>query len=402
MKNKHWLILNSLDILTIVVTAPRPGSDLLHSLLDDHPEIISFDGWLYFHEFFYRSISIYGTKNIFLFNSKNDTKDEFKNINLSNFFYEFAWSHLHKFDSRYDNLELKGNLGVNKDDFNLLDIDEFVKTAVNLISDEEFSSRNAMLAIYGSIALVRGDDLTNKKVLLHNVHLPEHLDFLVDDFPDVKIIACTRDPRVLATKINKTLDGMTLSSYSINMSRALFKLCIDGTNPFSSRDLNVRVNSLERLHVKPREVMTNICNWIGVKYSDTLLHSTWNGKVWNGDMLSDNIDVCFDPGRYTESQIAWKHDMYITERVAIESIMKKEITMYKYLHDFNTKFWFFLVPFLIILPTKYEVRIFSKIFKRRNFRLIIFLAINVLYRYYRSYKKLFDNSLKNNAHFPIL
>ena len=94
--------------------------------------------------------------------------------------------------------------------------------------------------------------------------------------------------------------------------------------------------------------------------------------------------------------------MYITERVAIESIMKKEITMYKYPHDFNTKFWFFLVPFLIILPTKYEVRIFSIIFKRRNFRLIIFLAINVLYRYYRSYKKLFDNSLKNNAHFPIL
>jgi hypothetical protein len=232
--------------------------------------------------------------------------------------------------------------------------------------------------------------------------LPEHLDVLLDDFPDVKIIACTRDPRVWATKINKTLDGINLSKYSINMSRALFKLGIDSSNPLSSRDLNVRVNSLERLHVKPLEVMTNICNWIGVKYSDSLLHSSWNGKIWNGDILSNDIEVFFDPGRYTESQIAWKRDMYITERIAIESIMKKEITMYKYTHDFNTKFWFFLVPFLIILPTKYEVRIFSQIFKSRNFSLIIYLAINVLYRYYRSYKKLFDNSVKNPAHFPIL
>ncbi len=398
MNKKHWLILNSLDILTIVATAPRPGTDFLHSLLDDHPEIISFDGWLHFHEFFYKSISIYGTKNLF-FKNKND---KFKNINLSNFFYEFAWSHLHKFDSRYDNLELKGNLGPNKNDFNLLDIDEFVKTAVNLISDEDFSSRNAMLAIYGSIALLRGDDLTNKKVLLHNVHLPEHLDLLLDDFPDVKIIACTRDPRVWATKINKTLDGINLSKYSINMSRALFKLGIDSSNPLSSRDLNVRVNSLERLHVKPLEVMTNICNWIGVKYSDSLLHSSWNGKIWNGDILSNDIEVFFDPGRYTESQIAWKRDMYITERIAIESIMKKEITMYKYTHDFNAKFWFFLVPFLILLPTKYEVRIFSQIFKSRNFHLLIYLVINILYRYYRSYKKLFDNFVQSPDHFPIL
>jgi hypothetical protein len=398
MKKNHWLILNNLDILTIVATANRPGTDFLHSLLDNHPEIISFDGWLYFHEFFYKSISIFGTKNHFF----NNLNDEFNNINLSNFFYEFAWSHLHKFDSRYDNLELKGNLGVNKDDFNLLNIDEFVKTAVNLISDEEFSSRNAMLAIYGSIALVRGDDLTNKKVLLHNVHLPEHLDLLVEDFPDVKIIACTRDPRVLATKINKTLDGMSLSSYSVNMSRALFKLNIDGINPLSSRNLNVRINSLERLHVKPLEVMTNICNWIGVKYSDSLLHSTWNGKIWNGDILSDDIEVFFDPGRYTESKRKWKRDMYITERIVIESIMKKEINTYKYTHDFNTKYWFLLVPFFIILPTKYEVHIFSQIFKRRKFHLIIYLAINVLYRYYRSYKKLLDNFGKNPVHFPIL
>jgi hypothetical protein len=390
-KKKYWKILNNIDILTIVATAPRPGTDFLHSLLDNHPEIISFDGWLHFHEFFYNSITIYGTKNKF-FKEKNE---RFKNINLTNFFYEFAWSHLHKFDSRYDNLELKGNLGLKKNDFNILDIDEFVKTAVTLIADQEFSCRNAMLAIYGSIIILRGDDLTTKKVLLHNVHLVDHLDLLVDDFPNVKIIACTRDPRVWATKINKTLDGLSLSKYSINMSRALFKLGIDSTDSLNLKKNNVRVNILERLHERPLKTMKNICNWIGVKYSESLLQSTWNGKVWNGDTLSDGIKKFFDSKRYSYSKKAWERDMYVAERIAIESIMKKEIATYGYKKYFNSKFWYFLAPILILPPTKYEIRIFSQIFKSRNFQLLIYLLFNIFYRYYRSYKKLLNDYMKN-------
>ena len=396
MKKKYWNILNNLDILTIVATAPRPGSDFLHSLLDNHPEIISFDGWLHFHEFFYKSVSIYGIKNIFFQNKE----ERFKNINLSNFFYEFAWSHLHKFDSRYDNLELKGNLGLNKNDFNLLDIDEFVKTAVNLISDQKFSSRNAMLAIYGSIVILRGDDLTNKKVLLHNVHLVDYLDSFLDDFPNTKIIACTRDPRVWATKINKSLDAISLSKYSINMTRALFKLGIDSSNSSNLKKHNVRVNILEKLHEKPVETMKKICNWIGIKYCERLLQSTWNGKIWNGDILSDDIEVFFDPKRYILSKKAFKRDMFLTERIAMEAIMKKEIATYKYTNDFNMKFWFFLTPIFILLPTKYEIRIFSQIFKSRNFHLLIYLLFNIFYRYYRSYKKLFHDFFKNTSYFP--
>ena len=63
--NRDWFHLNNLEILTIVAFAPRPGTDFLHSLLDSHPEIISFDGWLHFHEFFDKAILTYGTKNLF-------------------------------------------------------------------------------------------------------------------------------------------------------------------------------------------------------------------------------------------------------------------------------------------------------------------------------------------------
>jgi len=392
--NRAWLQLNNLEILTIVAFAPRPGTDFLHSLLDSHPEIISFDGWLHFHEFFDKAISTYGTKNLFFKN--NNKHKKFDQINLSDFFYEFAWSHLHKFDSRYDNLEMKGNLGLKKNEFNLINIDEFVKNAVNLISNEEFSSKNAMLAVYGSIALIKGDDLSNKKILLHNVHLQEYLDPLIEDFPSVKIIACTRDPRVWSTKISKQLSEMDLSKYSINMSRALFKLGIDGSSPIRSRNLNIYVNTLESLHDKPKEVMTNICNWAGIEYSENLLYSSWSGKIWNGDILSSNIKSFFDPSRYIESQKQWKKDMYFTERVSLEAMMRIEMNMYRYKPDFNATLWFIFVPFFILFPVKYEVNILVRLLKTKNFHLLIYLAFNLIYRYYQSYKKLISTFSKSS------
>lgn len=387
--------LNSLEVITIVAAAPRPGTDFLHSLLDSHPQIISFDGWLNFHEFFENSISVYGFKKYFF--KKND--DRFQNINLSDFFYEFAWSHLHKFDSRYDNIELKGNLGPNKNDHNFIDIDKFVKHAVDLLSTSEFSSKNSLLAIYGAISLTRGEPLANKKVLLHNVHLQDHLDPFLVDFPEAKIIACTRDPRVLSTKIIKTLSEMELSRYSIEMSRALFKLGIDGIDRIISRGPKVFVNPLERLHNSPKEVMTNISNWVEISFEESLLQSSWYGKTWNGDILSDNIESAFDPNRYIESQIAWKQDMYKTESICIELIMRNEMRRNNNFPEFKYKFWFILAPIFILFPVKYEILILKQIFKSNKFNLMIYLLINILYRYYRSYKKLFTTSLNRSNYF---
>ena len=126
--------------------------------------------------------------------------------------------------------------------------------------------------------------------------------------------------------------------------------------------------------------MKNICNWIGVKYSESLLQSTWNGKIWNGDALSNDIKKFFDSKRYSYSKKAWERDMYVAERIAIESIMKKEIATYGYKKYFNSKFWYFLTPILILPPTKYEISIFSQIFKSRNFQLLIYLLFNIFYR----------------------
>ena len=109
----YWEMLNSLDVVTIVAVTPRPGTDFLHSLLDGHSQILTFDGWLNYHKYYFQSISLFGTKNKFLSGNNHVLRE----VNISHFFYEFAWHHLHKFDSRYDDLEMKGNLGLLYDEY---------------------------------------------------------------------------------------------------------------------------------------------------------------------------------------------------------------------------------------------------------------------------------------------
>ena len=155
MDTENWDLLNALDVVTILAISNRPGTDFLQSLFDSHPQIITFDGWLLFHEFYQSAYSIYGTKRLIAGVSSNIKTGRLDVINVRDFFYEFAWNHLYKFDSRYDNLESKESLGAQKNQYNYVNIDSFVQYAVQLIGDNDLTSRNALLATYGAYALAR-------------------------------------------------------------------------------------------------------------------------------------------------------------------------------------------------------------------------------------------------------
>lgn len=384
---EYWGILNSLKIVTIVATAPRPGTDFLHSLFDGHSQILTFDGFLSYHEFYDQAVSLHGTKKNFLNDLVNN--DLFENINVNNYFSEFAWRHLHKFDSRYDNLENKGNLGKNGNEFNLINIDSFVKFASELISGRTFSSRNTLLATYAAYALSRGEDISHKKILLHNVHLQYNVDVLLQDFPDTKIIACTRDPRATPTKIKTSNEKIALSKYSINMASALFTLGIDDADMLLNyKNDNLRINVLERLHSHPKEVMPALCEWLGIDYIEgVLLQSTWGGKLWNGDILSTDLNGVFDTSRYLNEQKKWSKDMMFYEQIVVESLMNERI--YPKIHvNKSCSGCSILLPVLILLPTKYEISIFLDIWHKKSIKLMLFLLRAILYRYYRSYKKI--------------
>jgi hypothetical protein len=387
--DKYWRILNQIGVVSIVYASPRPGTDFLQSLLDSHPQVLTFDGWLVFHKFYNESIAVFGTEKFIAGLSNETPVKKRKAIIVRDFFYEFAWSHLHKFDSRYDTLENKNKLGVCGDEYNVVDIDQFVMIALQLMGDKEFSSRNVFLATYGAYALARSEDLSKKKILIHHVHVQEYIPDVVKDFPNLKVISCIRDPRVYATKIKKYIEKIPLSKLTIMSTLSMFNIMISGSTYLANfKGIDVKVNILERLHQNPEEVMNSICEWLGIEYSAVLLKSTWKGKVWHGDNLSDDIKNPFSIDRYEKAKKEWETDLSLIDQIVVNNLVNKELSFYAYEYKYVSSISYILLPLLIIIPTKYELGLFISISKSGKYRLYFWLFVVIIKRVWQSLKKL--------------
>jgi hypothetical protein len=390
--NKYWDILNDLKVVAIVAGSPRPGVDFIQSLFDAHSQVLTFDGWLLFHEFYNRAYSLFGTARLIAGDNGENNGLYVDSINSRDFFYEFAWSHLYKFDSRYDNLEGKDSLGIGKNEFNIVDIDSFVDHAVRLIENKKLTSRNAFLATFGAYALARGENMYVKKIILQQVHFPENAVALAQDFSGLKIVACVRDPRIWGTLVVKWNSKMGLSKLSILSAHSFFSRIVNGFKVLDEfKDVDIRINVLEKLHNNPDDTLNKMCLWLGISFENKLLESTWNGKMWNGDSLSTGIEKPFDPMRYVASQDKWKKDLTVIDRIVMEALMRSEIEKNSHVKEFSSRLWDIMLPFLILIPTKYETKIFISILKKQHYKLYFTLAKVMLARYLYSYRKLFNN-----------
>jgi hypothetical protein len=393
-----WSILNRINVVSIVYASPRPGTDFLHSLFDSHPQILTFDGWLIFHEFYNKSISIYGTDKFINGIDGASLIRRKREVIATDFFREFAWKHLHKFDTSYDSLEKKDRLGVDGNEFNIVDIDKFVELGVKLMNNKDPSSKNFFLATYCAYALARGEDLNLKKVLLHHIHDQNYLPDVVRDFSDLKVIACIRDPRVVVTKINTYIDNGTLSRSVFGGVISYYKSMLGGVMvmPNIKKD-HIRVNVLERLHRDPEGVMRSICSWIEIDYSRILLNSTWNGKLWHGDSLSTGINHTFSVERYDKDVKQWNKDLSVVDKIVINNVMIRELKHYN--HGAKYKYHIFFAPLVIIfilLPTSYEVKLLFNIVKEGKYRLTLELIKLYLRRCFFTFIK-YNHTLFNKV-----
>ena len=379
--NYLWNHINNLPLVTLVVAASRPGSDFLHSLFDSHPEILTFDGPLPFDTFYDKAFTIWGTK----INMK--IKQRLNTISPSDFFYEFAWTHVHKFYSNYDNYEKKDKLGEKGDLFNKMDINSFVNHAIKLLRSNELNRRNALLAIYGAFALARGEDIGLKKVLLHNVHHIKRIDYLIQDFKEIKIICAVRDPRSYFSNIQSLWDySPSIMSSAVNYD-ILKKLLDEGTPVTEKKNCDIRVILHERLHKEPKTVMKNVCNWLSILEGPSLYESTWGGLSWRGDDMSTGISSVFNPDIYKISKKKWKRMINSIDGIIIETLMYSKIKQYGYFQSYSIVHYIF-VPFLIILPNINELKILFYSFRKSRYKDIIKWSYFVIKRYILMYKKL--------------
>tara|TARA_B110000444_G_scaffold90697_1_gene85705 strand:+ start:46689 stop:47870 length:1182 start_codon:yes stop_codon:yes gene_type:complete len=379
-KKENWEILNSLKIATIVCIASRPGSDFIQSLLDLHDQIISIDGDLDFDNFYKHAVSVWGT------NIKLEKKERLKEINVENFLLEFAYKHLDKFDSECDNLDLKKTSKV--------DIKDFINHGVNLLSDVDFSRKNAFLAIYGAYSLSRNIKLKNKTILLHHAHHVEKITFLINDFKNIKIIAANREPRssycamLLAIK-KHSINILDFPAHTFIINRLYNGISFLG--PYKYQD--IKINLLEELHSSPKLTMISLSNWLNIEFNDSLLQSTWNGTNWLGDSMSQNIVSVFNKDFKNDSEIKWKSNLDLLDKIVISSLMRDEIKFYNYNLSYTNNFYFLLSIFIILIPNSIERNLFKKDILEFNITLILKDLFYLFKRYQIMYKKIIFSAL---------
>lgn len=333
------LKITALPIFAIVATG-RTGSDLLHSLLDSHPQVLTINGhFLPYSQFFPKS----KTFNV-------------REVNASDIADELIGHYIFKLISRYDTQEGMDRLGKNLDQFLDISTSEFKYHFVNLLKGLHIDSKNCLLAFYGAYNLCIGKNINETKILLHHPHLDFELELVHHDFLNLNVIFTVRDPRANICSLINSFKNY----YKVNDNQQHFytslKLIFDDTIICSR--LGIKFISFRLEDSMNMISMRLLAEWMGINFEDSMLRSTWGGLDWHGDKLSQKTLSPFGWSS-TRTYNNWKSILTAKDKFLLNTLTADILKKYCYDHkkiSFGQKLiCFFLIP----LPFSFELRYFS-------------------------------------------
>jgi len=340
--------LTSIPSCTLITTG-RTGSDFLQSLLDSHTEVLTFNGNLWFYDFWGSAYSLNTATPI-----------------LSDIIDEFIWKHIHRFKSFYDLNERKGELGVRGDQSFEVDIVEFKEYFLLLMTDREVESKNILLAIYGAYNLFLGHDLMKKKVFFHHIHNQNRLPEYLQDFPNSKVICMTRDPR--ANFVSGVLHHRQCNPNTDNEQHLFYYLLriikdayiLDSYIDDCNLSIVVRLEDLGK-----KCILESLCDWLDISFEETLMHSTWGKIQWGGDRLSSkpNTEAGFSEKMLKNS---WNEKLSFLDKYLLNFLLNNRLKNYNYENSAIRIYDFLFIPSLILLPLRFEQRFFSYSYIKEN------------------------------------
>ena len=321
-----------------LIATGRTGTDFLQSLFDSHPEVLTFNGALFFYSFWEGSTSI-----------KADC------FNMNDLITEFYGKHIELFKTKYDLVERKNQLGDQFDQSIEIDLVEFGDTAVRLLENREPNSKNILLAIYAAYAMCLGQDILQKKLFFHHAHHFQALDPFLKDFPNSKVICMTRDPRAnFVSSIENWRKHFPSTDNGNHLYHFAKRILIDSTamEIFDNDYRVVRVEDLDR-----KCIFDKFCQWLNIRYDESLEKSTWAGMLWLGDSLSSKN---LDGGRSRNIlKNKWEEKLSSSDKRIFNYIFNNRLKHYGYSYKEINFIDSILVFFLILLPLSYEARFFS-------------------------------------------
>lgn len=253
----------------MLFTGGRSGSDLLQSLFDGHKEVAQFPGILHFSKDLLK-----------IFELKDPQKIAKKFIYLNQLY----------FDSRLNKKERHDKLGKKKNEFYIVDKELFEKNFIAIFNKSKKNNLDILICLHKAYMLSKNLKQNKLKVILLHIHLIENFQNylkVLNVYKNSKILVTYRDPLVSMCSTVKHWTNYGKGKYMT--PRHLFVNYQFHFNIFKNLKKyknKIRVIKLEKIHTESKKTLKKLCKFIDVKYSNSLLHSTYFDKKWWGDSIS--------------------------------------------------------------------------------------------------------------------
>ena len=366
--------LETLPVVNIMPTG-RTGSDYIQSLLDSHPEVITFVGFLtIYSEFFETS---------YVFNSDQPAASEAAD--------EFIGRFIQRLSSRYDYEERRDRLGQNGNQSFSIDVRRFKQHLVGLLGDRSLDRRRFLLAVYGAYNLTCGRDLLAAKLVVHHPHIERELRATYVDFPQSKVLYTTRDPRA---SFCSSVEHMRKLDAKYDCQHHLYealKFLLADTSV--AHELGLDFVSVRLEDLPHEDTIGDLAKWLGIGVCKSLFVSTWLGLEWRGDRVSSEKQAAA-PWSATRSSNNWEQRLGKFDIFMLNRLMAIRLAKYGY-SDYSLRMWdYIIVPLLLWLPWSYERRFFSWRYisnKLRNrdivsLKAVIYLPLFYVMRVFSTYR----------------
>ena len=342
--------INESDISIIAIqNYGRSGSLLFHSLLDNHPDILSIPALniLGFYEFW----------------EKLDVKD------LSSIIKKFISINEHWFNPQLAQLSGwgLGHMGEKRNEKIYLSKKVFTKLLHEIFQDYESPTRkDFLLGLFIAYSLSINRKIHNPRFLIYPIHsLPnKYVLQLIEDFEKIKFVYTVREP---VQNLNSTINHIKNFDPSLNSVECAMSLILNnylmhiggkGSYVYADRTYShkyakeSKALKLEDLHHNSENTIREITHWLGIKWDECLLKSTFDGKKWW------NVDDAIKISGFNKEITSQKREKYINDfdRIRLEALFFKRYLYWGYK---NTKFINILLVrvalfFTLILPFKAE------------------------------------------------
>jgi hypothetical protein len=316
--------MTQLEIINLIVVhhIGRAGSILLQSLFDGHPNVITLPS---FSEIYV------GLDEIILDSEVGVEHFIQKNPHIFDsargYFGSVGQTVAGRFGP-YGDCDLKVNIADFKEHMGQLIISHGY---ANKVMDRKAFFILLHLAYSRSIGNVGHSDV---KYIVYNPHGLREFELLLRDFPQLRLMVMTRDPRQHWESTKKLLQLRYRSEVS-RLSSLHFSFDALGYTAHVYKFAkvaeklgpeNLRVIDLPKLHNMGKSAMLDLCTWLGLEFHDSLLNSTFNGLAWMGNAANRNISSSLNP-QFREN---WQKTLSFDEIDFISSVNYQAIRLLHY------------------------------------------------------------------------